>query len=162
MRRARITQGPLGMQSLARTHPKARLPEAGFSLLEVMVVVVILSVLSLAIVPRVIDRPDQARVSRATADLATLSNAVSLYKLDNQNYPTTQQGLVALVRAPASEPLAINWSQYIDRLPTDPWGQAYQYLSPGVYGDFDIFSFGADGVQGGTGANADLGTWSLN
>lgn len=135
--------------------------DAGFSLLELMVVVVILSILALVIVPRVIDRPDQARVTRAQSDLATLANAVKLYKLDNFRYPTTEQGLAALVSRPASEPVPANWSGYIDRLPKDPWGNEYNYLAPGVHGDFDIFTFGADGVQGGEDANADIGTWTL-
>ena len=135
--------------------------DAGFSLLELMVVVVILSILALVIVPRIIDRPDQARVARAQVDLATLENAVKFYKLDNLRYPTTEQGLRALVEAPVTEPAPPNYADggYVERLPKDPWGADYQYLSPGVYGDFDIFTFGADGVQGGEGVNADIGTW---
>ena len=142
---------------------RPRPADAGFSLLELMVVVVILSVLALVIVPRVIDRPDQARVARAQSDLATLSSAVQLYRLDNFTYPTTQQGLGALVSRPSSDPVPANWAEggYIDRLPTDPWGRAYQYLSPGVHGDFDIFSYGADGASGGTGVDADIGSWAL-
>jgi len=135
--------------------------QTGFSLLELMVVVVILSILALVIVPRVIDRPDQARITRVKSDLATLQNAVNLYKLDNFRFPTTEQGLDALVTRPVSEPAPQNWSKYIDRLPNDPWGKPYMYLSPGVHGDVDIFSFGADGVQGGTGMDADIGTWTL-
>jgi general secretion pathway protein G len=136
--------------------------DEGFSLLELMVVVVILSILALVIVPRIIDRPDQARVARVQSDLAVLDSAVKLYKLDNFNYPTTEQGLQALVSAPVTEPAPKNYSAggYIDRLPKDPWGKEYQYLSPGVYGDFDIFTFGADGVSGGDGINADIGTWT--
>ena len=135
--------------------------DAGFSLLELMVVVVILSILALVIVPRIIDRPDQARVARAQADLAALENAVKFYKLDNLRYPTTEQGLRALVEKPVTEPAPPNYADggYVERLPKDPWGADYQYLSPGVYGDFDIFTFGADGVQGGEGVNADIGTW---
>ncbi|WP_420568726.1 type II secretion system major pseudopilin GspG [Thalassovita sp.] len=134
--------------------------EAGFSLLELMVVVVILSVLALVIVPRVIDRPDQARVARAQSDLAAISSAVQLYRLDNFRYPTTEQGLAALVTKPALDPAPANWTQYMDRLPVDPWGQPYQYLVPGVHGDFDIFTYGADAAPGGDGANADIGSWS--
>ncbi|GGX70402.1 type II secretion system protein GspG [Tateyamaria omphalii] len=136
--------------------------DAGFSLLELMVVVVILSILALVIVPRVIDRPDQARAARAQSDIAALANAVQLYRLDNFKYPTTEQGLQALVSRPVTDPVPDNWavSGYIDRVPTDPWGQPYQYLSPGVHGDFDVFTFGADGVSGGTGADADIGTWT--
>ncbi len=138
--------------------------QAGFSLLELMVVVVILSILALVIVPRVIDRPDQARAARVNSDLAVIENAVRLYRLDNFKYPTTDQGLSALVTPPVAEPLPPNWAQggYLDRLPRDPWGGEYQYLSPGVYGDFDVFSYGADGVSGGTGTDADIGTWTVN
>ena len=136
--------------------------DAGFSLLELMVVVVILSVLALVIVPRVIDRPDQARAARAQADIAAISSAVNLYRLDNFRYPTTEQGLAALTAPPTLEPLAPNWASggYMDRLPVDPWGGAYQYLAPGVHGDFDVFSYGADGVVGGSGADADIGSWA--
>lgn len=136
--------------------------DAGFSLLELMVVVVILSVLALVIVPRVIDRPDQARVARAQADIAAIASAVNLYRLDNFRYPTTEQGLAALVSRPSLEPVPANWATggYMDRLPIDPWGTAYQYLAPGVHGDFDVFSYGADGAPGGEGANADIGSWT--
>ncbi len=135
--------------------------DAGFSLLELMVVVVIMSILALVIVPRIIDRPDQARIARVQSDLATLTEAVELYRLDNLTYPSTEQGLQALVTAPVSEPLPKNWSgPYIDRAPRDPWDADYQYLSPGVHGDFDIFTFGADGVSGGEGVDADIGSWS--
>ncbi len=142
--------------------PDPRTRDAGFSLLELMVVVVILSILALVIVPRVIDRPDQARVARVQSDLAVLESAVNLYRLDNFRYPTTAQGLAALVSPPTTEPVPANFnaSGYIDRLPKDPWGAEYQYLSPGVHGDFDIFTFGADGVAGGEGVNADIGTWN--
>lgn len=137
---------------------------AGFSLIELMVVVVILSILAVVIVPRVIDRPDQARVARVKSDLATLSSALDLYRLDNQSYPTTEQGLDALVTRPTRPPVPANWAAngYIDRLPSDPWGNAYQYLSPGVHGPFDIFSLGANGRPGGTGMDAEIGTWQLD
>ncbi|WP_299421837.1 type II secretion system major pseudopilin GspG [uncultured Shimia sp.] len=136
--------------------------DAGFSLLELMVVVVILSVLALVIVPRVIDRPDQARAARAQADIAAVVSAINLYRLDNFRYPTTEQGLDALVTQPTSDPVPTNWAAngYMDRLPIDPWGQPYQYLSPGVHGDFDVFSYGANAVAGGTGADADIGSWA--
>ncbi|MBY6069024.1 type II secretion system major pseudopilin GspG [Leisingera aquaemixtae] len=145
----------------ARRRQPAR--DAGFSLLELMVVVVILSVLALVIVPRVIDRPDQARAVRAQSDIAAISSAVKLYRLDNYRYPTTEQGLAALVSRPASDPVPANWASngYMDRLPVDPWGQPYQYLSPGVHGEFDIFTYGANGAAGGTGADADIGSWTL-
>lgn len=147
--------------SFANPQDRRRRGEAGFSLLELMVVVVIMSILALVVMPRIIDRPDQARVARAQADIAALSGAVKLYKLDNLRYPTTEQGLAALVSAPSTEPVPPNYAQngYIDRLPSDPWGNPYQYLAPGVHGDFDVFTLGADGVAGGTGLDADIGSW---
>lgn len=152
-------QGRGGQGKGARRRPA----DAGFSLLEVMVVVVILSVLALVIVPRVIDRPDQARAARAQSDIAAISSALKLYKLDNFRFPSTEQGLAALTQPPNTPPLAQNWAAggYLERLPQDPWGQPYQYLSPGVQGAFDVFSYGADGVAGGSGANADVGSWSV-
>lgn len=139
----------------------SRSGEAGFSLLELMVVVVIMSILALVIMPRIIDRPDQARVARVKSDLAVLSGALKLYKLDNFRYPTTEQGLLALVEPPTTAPLPQNYAQngYIDRLPMDPWGNAYQYLHPGVHDEIDIFTLGADGVSGGSGMDADIGSW---
>ena len=133
----------------------------GFSLIELMVVVVILSILAVVIVPRVIDRPDQARVSRAKSDIAAIESALALYRLDNQRYPTTEQGLQALVERPTRAPVPDNWAEggYLARLPIDPWGQPYQYLQPGVHGDVDLFSHGADGRPGGSGVNADIGNW---
>lgn len=144
--------------------PKTKQPQDdGFSLLELMVVVVILSILALVIVPRVIDRPDQARAARAQSDIAAIVSAINLYRLDNFRYPTSEQGLAALVTKPVSDPAPANWAQngYMDRKPVDPWGQEYKYLQPGVHGDFDVFSYGADGVAGGTGADADIGSWTL-
>lgn len=137
--------------------------DSGFSLLELMVVVVILSILALVIVPRVIDRPDQARVARAQSDIAAISSALNLYRLDNFRLPTTEQGLAALVSPPSIAPVAPNWAKggYIARLPQDPWGKPYQFLSPGVHGEFDIFTYGADGLPGGAGADGDIGSWAL-
>lgn len=139
----------------------ARSDEAGFSLLELMVVVVIMTILALVIMPRIIDRPDQARVARVKSDLAVLSGAVKLYKLDNFRYPSTEQGLRALIEPPTLAPLPQNYAQngYIDRLPVDPWGNEYQYLQPGVHDEIDIFTLGADGVAGGSGMDADIGSW---
>lgn len=136
--------------------------EAGFSLLELMVVVVIMSILALVIMPRIIDRPDQARVARVKSDLAVLSGALKLYKLDNFRYPTTEQGLRALIDPPTTAPVPQNYAQngYIDRLPVDPWGNEYQYLHPGVHDEIDIFTLGADGVSGGSGMDSDIGSWS--
>ena len=148
------------MDHVTETETETPDREAGFSLLELMVVVVILSILALVIVPRVIDRPDQARAARAQSDIAAIASAVNLYRLDNFRYPTTEQGLAALVNAPVTPPVASNWSGYMDRLPQDPWGEPYQYLSPGVHGDFDIFTYGADATPGGSGANADIGSWT--
>jgi general secretion pathway protein G len=142
--------------------PTAR-RDAGFSLLELMVAVIILSILALTIIPRVIDRPDQARVARARSDIAALEQAVRLYRLDNFAYPTTEQGLRALVEKPNTGPEPKNYPSggYLDRLPSDPWGAEYQYLQPGIHGDVDIFTLGADGASGGTGTAADIGTWNL-
>jgi len=158
-----FSQPPVGGKAAAQADNNDAGDDAGFSLLELMVVVVILSVLALVIVPRVIDRPDQARMVRARTDLGSIASAVKFYRLDNFRYPTTEQGLAALVSRPTSAPLAPNWAEggYIDQLPKDPWGQLYQYLAPGVHGDFDVFSYGADGTPGGEGADADIGSWSL-
>ena len=133
----------------------------GFTLLEVMVVVVILGILASLVVPQVIRRPDEARVSAAKQDVATLMQALKLYHLDNQRYPSTEQGLQALTQKPASPPVPQNWKTggYIERLPRDPWGNAYQYLNPGVHGEIDVYSLGADGKPGGEGGAADIGSW---
>ena len=136
----------------------------GFTLIEVMVVVIILGILAAIVVPRVMDRPDVARVVKAKQDIRSLESALNLYKLDNFVYPTTDQGLEALVQQPSGSPEPKNWKDggYMDRLPKDPWGNAYQYLNPGVNGTIDIFTFGADGQQGGDGINADVGNWGLD
>ncbi|TAK45954.1 MAG: type II secretion system protein GspG [Betaproteobacteria bacterium] len=137
--------------------------QRGFTLLEVMVVVVILGILAALVVPKIISRPDEARVIAARQDIASLMQALKLYRLDNQRYPTTEQGLQALASKPTAAPIPPNWKAggYIERLPKDPWGNAYQYLSPGVHGEIDVFSFGADGAPGGEGNDADLGSWNL-
>jgi general secretion pathway protein G len=135
----------------------------GFTLIEIMVVVVIMAILAALIVPRVMSRPDEARVIAAQQDIRTLTQALKLYRLDNMRYPTTEQGLAALVKAPDTPPLATSWKAggYLERLPRDPWGNSYQYLNPGIRGEIDVFSFGADGVAGGEGFNADIGSWTL-
>ena len=133
----------------------------GFTLIELMVVIVILGVLASLIVPRVMSRPDEARVVAAKQDIASLLNALQLYKLDNLVYPSMAQGLDALVRQPTTEPLPRNWRPYIDRLPNDPWGNPYRYLNPGIHGEVDVLSYGADGRPGGTGFAADIGSWEL-
>ncbi len=135
--------------------------QAGFTLIEVMVVVVILGILAAIVVPRVMDRPDAARITKARQDIRALESALNLYKLDNFVYPNTDQGLEALVGKPSGSPEPRNWKQYMDRLPKDPWGSDYQYLSPGVQGDIDIYSLGADSQPGGDEVRADIGNWNL-
>ena len=137
---------------------------AGFTLIEIMVVIVILGILAAVIVPRVLDRPDTARLVKAKQDLRTLEGALNLYRLDNYRYPSTEQGLEALVNKPSGEPEARNWQPggYIDRLPLDPWQRPYLYLSPGENGDIDIYTLGANGVPGGEGIDADIGNWKLD
>ena len=131
----------------------------GFTLIELMVVVVIIGVLAALIVPGVLDRADDARITAARADVSQLMQALKLYKLDNQRYPSAEQGLEALVRKPTAGPIPPNWKPYVEKLPNDPWGRAYQYINPGVKGEIDVFSFGADGQPGGDGKNADIGSW---
>ena len=126
-----------------------------------MVVVVILGILAALIVPKVMNRPDEARIVAAKQDVATLAQALRLYKLDNLAYPTTDQGLQALVVKPAAAPIPANWKTggYLERLPKDPWGRDYRYLNPGRHGEIDIYSLGADGEPGGDGNDADIGNW---
>lgn len=135
----------------------------GFTLIEIMVVVVILGILAAIIVPKLADQPDKARVAKAQQDIRALESALQLYKLDNYYYPSTQQGLQALVTKPSGDPQARNYKQggYIPRLPKDPWGTEYQFLSPGVKGEYDVFSYGADGKPGGDGVDTDIGNWNL-
>ncbi len=124
-----------------------------------MVVLVIIGVLGALIVPNLIDRADDARVTAARTDVNNLVQALKLYKLDNQRYPSAEQGLEALVAKPTAGAVPPNWKPYVDKLPADPWGRQYQYLNPGVKGDIDVFSFGADGQPGGEGNDADVGSW---
>ena len=133
----------------------------GFTLIEVMVVIVILGILAALVVPRVLSRPDEARAVAAKQDLAVISQALKLYRLDNQRYPSAEQGLGALVTKPESAPLPSNWKPggYLERLPKDPWGNAYVYVNPGLHGEIDVLSLGADGKPGGEGLDADLGSW---
>jgi general secretion pathway protein G len=135
----------------------------GFTLLEVMVVVVILGILAALVVPKVISRPDEARVIAAKQDIASLMQALKLYRLDNQRYPTTEQGLQALVVKPTTNPIPPNWKSggYLERLARDPWGNPYQFLNPGLRGEIDVFTMGADGAPGGEGHDADIGSWNL-
>jgi general secretion pathway protein G len=145
-----------------RTRLNARFA-SGFTLVEVLVVIVILGILAAVIVPNVVGRAHDARVSAAKQDVATLSQALAMYKLDNARIPTAEQGLKSLTEKPMLAPLPNNWRSggYIPRLPNDPWGNPYQYSNPGLRGEFDVFSFGADGKAGGEGENADLGSWNL-
>lgn len=144
-----------------------RIPNAhrnrGFTLIEIMVVIVILGVLAALVVPKVMSRPDEARMVAARQDIASLMQALKLYRLDNRRYPTTEQGLAALVTKPTLAPIPEGWKNggYVERLPQDPWGKPYQYLNPGLRGEIDVFSFGADGVAGGEGSDADIGNWAL-
>lgn len=131
----------------------------GFTLIELMVVLVIIGVLAALIVPNVLDRADDARVTAARTDVNNMVQALKLYKLDNQRFPTAEQGLQALVTKPTVGPIPPNWRPYLDKLPKDAWGQPYQYLNPGVHQEIDVLSFGADGQAGGEGKNADIGSW---
>ncbi len=138
--------------------------QSGFTLIEIMVVIVILSILAAMIVPRIMDRPEQARYVRAAQDIRAIENALKLYKLDNYTYPTTDQGLEALVEKPKEGQTQSRWKEggYLDRLPIDPWGGPYQYLSPGEQKEVDIFSLGADQRLGGEGRDADIGNWNID
>ncbi|MEY4421423.1 MAG: ral secretion pathway protein GspG [Pseudomonadota bacterium] len=133
--------------------------QRGFTLIELMVVLAILGVLAALVVPNVLNRADDARITAAKADVGNLMQALKLYRLDNQNYPTPEQGLAALVTKPTAGPVPLNWKPYIDKLPNDPWGRPYQYMNPGVKGEIDVLSLGADGQAGGEGKNADIGSW---
>ncbi|WP_347903424.1 type II secretion system major pseudopilin GspG [Pseudomonas purpurea] len=138
--------------------------QRGFTLIEIMVVVVIIGVLGAIVVPQFMSRPDQAKVTAARTDILAISTSLEMYRLDNFNYPSTQQGLEALVKRPSGTPVPRNWSPqgYLKGLPVDPWGTPYQYLNPGVNsadGSYDLYSLGADGVSGGEGHAADIGNW---
>lgn len=137
---------------------------SGFTLLEVLVVVVILGILAAVIVPKIMGRPEEARRVRATVDIKAIETALNLYKIDNGDYPTTEQGLMALVEKPDTGDIARNWKDggYLDRLPRDPWREEYVYLSPGENGEFDLSSYGSDGEKGGEGKYADINSWEIN
>jgi general secretion pathway protein G len=148
------------MRSVTAQQPRlARTRRRGFTLIELMVVLVIIGVLAALIVPNVLGRIDEARVTAAKADINNLMQQLKLYKLDNQRFPTAEQGLEALVKKPTTGPVPPNWRPYLDKLPADPWGKPYQYIYPGVKGEVDVFSLGADGQAGGEGQNADIGSW---
>ena len=135
----------------------------GFTLIEIMVVVVIMGVLAALVVPKLLSRTGESKVAAAKVDIATVMQALKLYKLDNQRYPTTEQGLQALLTKPTSGPAANGWKTggYLEKMPKDPWGAPYQFLSPGLHGEVDVISLGADGQPGGTGDDADIGSWEI-
>ena len=134
----------------------------GFTLIEVMIVVVILGILASIIVPKIMGRPDEARITRAKQDIRAIGAALDLYRLDNFSYPTTQQGLDALITKPDNLTTGAHWKKggYLDSAPTDPWGKPYIYLQPGTHGEYDLYSLGADGIEGGADAAADIANWT--
>ena len=148
--------GTVGPAVIARPLASAPLSVLAISL-------VILGILAALVVPQVMSRPDQAKVTVAKGDIKAIAAALDMYKLDNFAYPSTQQGLDALVKKPSGNPQPKNWNRdgYLKRLPKDPWGNDYRYLSPGTQGQFDLYSFGADGKPGGSDLNADIGNWDL-
>jgi len=148
---------------MVRNHLRHRAAASGFTLIEVMVVVVVLSILAAIVVPNIMDAPDEARIVAAKQDIRSLESALNLYRLDNYVYPSTEQGIDALVTRPGTPPEPRNWKAggYMDRLPKDPWGNPYQYLSPGQNSEFDLYSMGADGQLDGGGVNADITNWNL-
>lgn len=134
----------------------------GFTLIEIMVVVVIIGLLAAVIVPQVVSKVDEAKVAKTKQDIATLETALTMFRLDNSKYPTTDQGLAALVTQP-TDPSIRNWRPggYIKRVSKDPWGNDYQYVYPGTHGgEYDLYSLGADGQPGGEGTAADIGNWN--
>ncbi|MGS0743500.1 type II secretion system major pseudopilin GspG [Glaciimonas sp. GG7] len=163
VRHAVVCQNSPSNQKAIRKGACRAVCQRGFTLIEIMVVVVIMGILAALVVPKLMGRTDDARVMAARADISTIMSALKLYKLDNQRYPSTEQGLQALVTKPTTGPAATGWKSggYIDKLPKDPWGNPYQLLSPGIKGDIDVLSLGADGLPGGEGNDADIGSWEL-
>jgi general secretion pathway protein G len=158
-----IAQSNIPLVQRARQTAVVKAVAKGFTLIEIMVVIAILGIMAAVVVPKLVGHTDTAKISAAKQDIANLKQALILYKLDNHNYPTTEQGLQALVTKPQSGPPANGWKSdgYLEKLPKDPWQNPYQYLNPGIKGEFDIFSYGADGQPGGEGINADIGSWDL-
>jgi general secretion pathway protein G len=155
-----LTPNPAVRACVQPCAPRSRFARAlGFTLIELMVVLVIIGVLAALIVPNVLDRADDARVTAARTDVNNLMQSLKLYKLDNQRYPSGEQGLQALVSKPTTGAIPLNWKPYLDKLPSDPWGRAYLYSNPGLKGEVDVYSMGADGVQGGEGKDAEIGSW---
>ncbi len=157
---------PIRVPALVRINktsstPHRRSKDAGFTLIEIMVVIAIIGILATLIVPKIMGRPDEARATAAKQDVGTIVQALKLYRLDIGRYPTTEQGLKALVEKPTSEPVPQNWKTggYLESLPKDPWGNLYQYSNPGTNGEIDVYSFGADGKLGGTALDTDIGNW---
>ena len=143
--------------------PVIKKAERGFTLIEIMVVVVILGILAVLVVPNIMGRPDEARIVAAKQDISSTMQALKLYRLDNSRYPTGNQGLAALVNKPTIEPIPRNWKTggYLSKIPVDPWGNPYLYKNPGQHGEIDVYSLGADGLPGGEGIDADIGSWDL-
>lgn len=149
---------------MKRLQRSAARNQKGFTLIEIMVVVVILGILAAFVVPKLLDRPDEARRTKAAVDIKSLEEALGLFKLDNGFYPTTEQGLQALVTKPEIGRIPAKFPDggYLKKVPADPWGTAFVYLSPGIHGDFDLISYGADGEPGGEGKNADINSWEID
>lgn len=150
---------PVRRDHTSPVHPRRRSMsphQKGFSLIEIMVVVVIMGILAALIAPNLLSRPDQARAIAARQDIGTIMQALKLYRLDHGRYPTTEQGLAVLVAPPAGG----LGGAYLERLPKDPWGTDYQYRNPGEHGEIDVYSLGADGRPGGEGPDADVGSWA--
>lgn len=166
-----IKQGSCWKPRLPNTYKKSelqvnnkQLKQSGFTLIEIMVVVVIIGMLAAVVGPRVFGNVDKANIAKVKSDIRGIESALNLYRLDNFNYPSTDQGLDALVNQPGGAPEARNWAEggYMQRIPNDPWGNPYQYLSPGEQGEIDIYTLGKDGASGGTGSAADLSNWDLD